>query len=63
MVESQNALMRKVEEPTELVAAPYVKMAAQPEGVDAQAVKMTKHSMTLAELQRARQDARTGGNM
>lgn len=63
MAESQNALMRKAEAPSELAAAQYVKMAAQPEGVDAQAVKMTEYSTKVAELQGARQDARTGGHV
>lgn len=57
MVETQDALMHKVGEFTQLVAAQSLKMIAQSKAMDAQSVLMTEQAVRLTELQGASEDA------
>ena len=60
MAETQDSLMRNVDEFTELVAVQCLTTTTQSEAMDAQSVQMTKQAVKLVELQDASEDARTG---
>lgn len=59
MIEALDALMRTAEELTDLMVSKSMKVAAQSAAMDTQSVQMTEQSVKLAELQGAREDART----
>lgn len=60
MAETQDALMHKVDELTQLVAAQSLRMTAQSEAMDAQSVRMTEQAVKPAELRGASKDSRIG---
>ena len=59
MAETQEALMRKVEEPSELIVAKSLKLTTQSEVMDAQSTQVAEQAVKLAAIQGERDHART----
>ena len=59
MAETQEALMRKVEDLSELNAAQSLKLTTQSEAINAQSAQVAEQTVKLAVLQGASEDAHT----
>ena len=59
MAETQEALMRKVEELSEIIKAQSLKLTSQSEAMDAQSAQVAEQAAKLAALRRASEDTCT----
>ena len=59
MAETQEALMRKVEELSEIIKAQSLKLTSQSEAMDAQSAQVAEQAAKLAALRGASEDTRT----